>query len=291
MRSSTIFKNEEIDSIAIGGFDGIHIGHQALISKLTSNGLLIIIDKGNASLTPSFYRCQYLDKKCLFLPLNEIKHLTAHEFIEFIKGRFVNLKKIVVGYDFKFGKYRKGNAYTLKEYCCVDVDIVDEVMMEGISVHSRSIKEFISNGNIEQANNFLGRYYSLEGTIIKGQGLGKKELFATLNLDVKEFLIPSNGVYATFSKIGDKKYPSVSFIGNRLSADNRFSIETHILDENIEERVDSVEIFFVSYIRENRKFDTLQDLKNQISIDIKQSKSILTLHRLKHVFFNTFSKF
>ncbi len=275
MRSSTIFKNEEIDSIAIGGFDGIHVGHQALISKLTSNGLLIIIDKGNASLTPSMYRCQYLDKKCLFLPLDDIKHLTAHEFIDFIKSRFINLKKIVVGYDFKFGKYRKGNAYTLKEYCCVDVDIIDEVIMEGVSVHSRTIKNFIKDNKIEQANKLLGRNYCIEGTVIKGQGLGKKELFATLNLDVKEFLIPSNGVYASFSKIKDKKYPSVTFIGNRVSVDNKFSIETHILDETIDEIVDNVEIYFVAYIRENMKFDTFSDLKKQIALDIKQSKSIL----------------
>jgi riboflavin kinase/FMN adenylyltransferase len=275
LRSSTIFKNEEIDSIAIGGFDGIHIGHQALISKLTSNGLLIIVDKGNASLTPSIHRCKYLDKKCLFLPLEDIKHLTASEFIDFIKSRFINLKKIVVGYDFKFGKYRKGNAYTLKEYCLVDVDIVDEVIIEGVSVHSRTIKNLIKDDKIEQANRLLGRHYCLFGTVIKGQGLGKKELFATLNLDVKEFLIPSNGVYASFSKIGDKRYPSVTFIGNRVSVDNQFSIETHILDKNIEEIVDNVEICFVQHIRKNMKFDTLHDLKNQIALDIKQAKEIL----------------
>ncbi len=275
MKSSTIFKNEEIDSIAIGGFDGIHVGHQALISKLTNNGLLIIIDKGNSSLTPSMNRCKYFDQKCLFLPLEEVKHLTAHEFIDFIKSRFINLKKIVVGYDFKFGKYRKGNAYTLKEYCCVNVDIVEEVIIEGISVHSRIIKEFIKNSHIKEANKLLGRYYSINGSVIKGQGLGKKELFATLNLEVKEFLIPSNGVYASWTKIGDIKYPSVTFIGNRVSVDNQFSIETHILDENIDEKIDKVEIYFVSYIRENRKFDRLHDLKNQIAIDIRESKSIL----------------
>ncbi len=278
MRSSTTFKNEEIDSIAIGGFDGIHIGHQALISKLTSNGLLVIIDKGNASLTPSIYRCKYVNKKCLFLPLEDIKHLEANEFIDFIKSRFVNLKKIVVGYDFKFGKYRKGDAYTLKEeYSCLDVDIVDEVIIDGLSVHSRTIKNFIKDNKIEEANRLLGRYYSVEGSVIKGQGLGKKELFATLNLDVKEFLIPSNGVYASFSKIGDKEYPSVTFIGNRISVDNKFSIETHILDENIDKVVDIVEIYFVGYIRRNKKFDTLNDLKKEISSDIKQAKYILKL--------------
>ena len=273
-RFSTTLKNEEIDSLVIGGFDGLHLAHQELISHLSHNGLLVVIDKKTASLTPKSHRCNYLSQGCLFLPFDDIRDLSADEFITFLTKRFVNLKKIIVGYDFRFGKRAHGRADDIKDFFDGEVVIVKEVFYDGVSVHSGVIRTYLKDAKIKDANNLLGRNYKIQGEAIKGQGIGKKQLFATINLKIEDFLIPKEGVYATFTKIGDKSYASVSFIGKRLSTDGNFSVETHILDRELEEVEGEVSIIFIDFIRENIKFDDLTFLKKQISKDCDRARVI-----------------
>jgi len=273
-RYSTTLKNDDVDSIAIGGFDGIHVAHQKLISNLSANGLLVIIDKKNATLTPLNHRCKYLDNGCVFFNFKKIRDFTAYEFIEFLKSEFKNLKKIVVGYDFRFGKGALGDISLLKEIFDGEVVVVDEIILDGVSVHSRVIRELLRVKNIKKANRLLGRKYEIVGEVIKGQGIGKEKLFATLNLKVENFLIPCEGVYASKTKIEDISYPSVTFIGNRVTTDGNYSIETHILDDDLALVEGEISICFVDFIRENRKFENLEALKNQISKDIQKAKLI-----------------
>jgi riboflavin kinase/FMN adenylyltransferase len=274
-RFSTTLKNDEIDSIAIGGFDGLHIAHQELISHLTSSGALIIIDKKSASLTPNSHRCKHLSHSCIFLTFEEIRELKADEFVKYLMKNFKNLKKIVVGYDFRFGRSAHATAQDLKKLFEGEVTIVDEVFYDGISVHSRIIKSLLKDGKIVEANKLLGREYEIAGVVIKGQGIGAEKLFPTINLAVKDFLIPKEGVYATFSKVNEKIYPSATFIGKRVSTDQQFSIETHILDEDIKEVEGEISIYFVDFIRENLKFDNLDLLKKQISKDLSDIRELL----------------
>ncbi|HIP60138.1 MAG TPA: bifunctional riboflavin kinase/FAD synthetase [Campylobacterales bacterium] len=276
-RFSTILKNDQIDSLAIGGFDGLHLAHQKLISHLTDTGALIVIDKKTASLTPKGHRCSYLKQECIFLSFDEIRDLSAESFIAFLKNKFINLKKIVVGYDFRFGKCAHANAQDLKRLFEGNVVIVEEVFFEGVSVHSRIIRDFLRVGKIKEANRLLGRNYEIIGSVIKGQGIGAKKLFPTLNLKVEDFLIPKEGVYATITKIANKSYPSASFIGKRLSTDGNFSIETHLLDEELEVVNGEVSIIFIEHIRDNRKFDNLELLKKQISEDFERARIIHAL--------------
>ena len=274
-RSSTTLKNDEIDSIAIGGFDGIHLAHQKLISHLTANGALMIVDNKNASLTPKTERCHYLNHACIFLTFSKIRDLSADAFVAFLQKEFKNLKKIVVGYDFRFGKDAQGDTIMLQELFDGEVVVIEEVFINNISIHSRVIRDMLKEGKIKEANKLLGRAYEIEGRVIQGQGVGKKLLYATLNLEVTDFLIPKEGVYATFTKIGDTKYRSASFVGKRVSTDEKFSIETHILDEDFKLTPKEVRIVFVDFIRENRKFEDLSLLKEQISKDIAQITSTL----------------
>ncbi len=267
-RFSTILKNDEITSLAIGGFDGLHVAHKELISHLTPKGILLIIDKKTASLTPKQHRCAYLENGCIFLDFEEIREMSASSFVSFLKKQFINLEKIVVGYDFRFGKDALGDAKELKRLFSKEVLIVDEVFIDGLSVHSRVIRELLKDGDIKKATSLLGRYFKFVGEVITGQGVGSKKLFATLNIEVKEFLIPKEGVYVTFTKIGKMSYKSVTFIGKRLSTDGEFSIETHILDKNLNDIRGDISISFVEYIRENRKFSSLDALKKQISKDL-----------------------
>ena len=275
-RPSTILVKDNIDTIAIGSFDGIHLGHMQLINRLGENGALFVIDKDHANLTPGLKRVQYSKYPCMFYHFLKVKDLSGLEFIELLKKEFVNLKKIVVGYDFQFGKSRSCNAQDLKKLYDGEVEIVDEFFHNGVSVHSSYIRELLVNKNINLANQLFGREYSIIGKVISGQGLGKEELYPTINIEVKDYLLPSDGVYASRTKIEDSIYDSVSFIGTRSSTDLAFSIETHILDKDVEVG-DEVEIFFVHYLRENRKFENLKDLKVQITKDIDSAKSALSV--------------
>jgi len=271
-RFSTTLKNDEIDSVAIGGFDGLHVAHQELISNLTTTGALIVIDKKSASLTPKQHRCKHIKHECIFLTFEEIRELKADEFVKYLTDNFKNLKKIVVGYDFRFGKKAHATADELKKLFNGEVVIVDEIFYDDISVHSRVIRSFLKEGKIVNANRLLGRDYEIVGEVIKGQGIGSQKLFPTINLSVKDFLIPKEGVYVSFTKVNGKTYPSATFIGKRVSTDQQFSIETHIVDEDIKDINGEIVIYFVDFIRENLKFDSLDLLKEQISKDLSEVK-------------------
>jgi len=275
-RPSTVLVKDNVDTIAIGSFDGIHLGHMQLIDRLGENGALFVIDKDHANLTPGLKRVEFSKHPCMFYHFLKVKDLSGAEFVELLKKEFINLKKIVVGYDFLFGKKRSCSTVDLVELYDGEVEIVDEFFYDGVSVHSSFIREALINKDIDNANRFFGREYSIIGKVISGQGLGKEELYPTINIKVKDYLLPSDGVYASRTKIEAKIYDSVSFIGTRASTDGNFSIETHILDSDIVVG-DEVEIFFVHFLRENRKFSNLKDLKTQISIDIDSAKSALNV--------------
>ncbi len=273
LKSSTIFKSENIDAIAIGGFDGMHRAHQYLLSHLGKNGALLVIEKKQKfSLTPSRHRCLYTDYGCIFLEFEKIKDMSVDDFILFLKNSFRSLKKIVVGYDFRFAKNRSGTPEDLKKLKNIDLIVVKEQKADQIPIHAKVIKDFLKEAKIDKANELLGREYSIAARVIRGQGLGKKRLYATLNLFTDRFFIPKEGVYITSAKIGKREYPSLTFIGNRLSTDSKFSIETHILDEKNIVDIDELTVSFLRYLRENRKFDSLDELKSEISKDIKEAK-------------------
>ena len=274
LKSFTTLKKSDVTSIAIGGFDGLHTAHQKLISNLDSTGALVVIDRGGVGLTPHEYRCRYTDKGCFLVDLEDIKGMDATSFVEYLQDEFINLKKIVVGYDFRFAKDREGDSNLLKELFVGEVVVVKEITKDGISVHSIVIKDMLKLHDLVSVRSLLGRDYSISAKVIKGQGIGNKELFATLNLDIGEFFLPANGVYASFTKVDGIFKKSVTFIGNRVSTDGSFSVETHILGLEISEVLD-VEVRFIEFIRENRKFESLCDLKVQIQEDIEKAYSIL----------------
>ncbi|MEA1879053.1 MAG: bifunctional riboflavin kinase/FAD synthetase [Campylobacterota bacterium] len=265
------FKNT-IKSIAIGSFDGIHIAHKTLIDKADA---LIIIERNGGYLTPGFKRSYFTDKICCFYHFDVIKGLTPEAFVSKLKTDFPALETIVVGYDFGFGKNKAGNTETLEALFDGRVEVVQEVCVEGISVHSRTIKAYIREGNIAMANTLLGREYSIEGYVVSGQGLGKKELVPTLNLNVQAYEFPSEGVYATRTKVNGKWLDSVSFLGHRVTTDGSYAIESHILDVDIGVVFGDVQLSFLDFIRENKKFESLDALKVQINDDIAKAKELL----------------
>ena len=267
---STLLTKDNITAVAIGHFDGVHRGHKELLKRLGVYGGLVVIDKNKANITPGLKRAEYSSYPCFLYDFNEIKGLSGEEFIALLKRDFKNLQKIVVGFDFRFGRGRAWDKYDLARIFDGEVEIVDEFCFDGMGVHSSAIREYIKQGEIYKANRLLGREYSVEGRVIKGQGIGSRELVPTLNLDVKSYLLPREGVYATRTRIGYNTYGSVTFIGNRVSTDGNFSVETHVLNENIADARD-VAVCFIKRLRDNRKFESLEELKEQIGTDIKQA--------------------
>ena len=262
------YKNS-IKSIAIGSFDGIHLAHQQLIDKVDA---LVIIERNGGYLTPGYKRSLYTDKECYFYHFEKVRDLSPEAFVAKLNTDFPKLEKIVVGYDFHFGKEKAGNAKILASLFSKEVEIIKEVKTEGISIHSRTIKRYLKEGNVAMANTLLGRDYVIDGEVVSGQGVGKKELVPTLNLQVKQYQLPKEGVYATQTKINDIWHDSVSFLGHRVTTDGSFAVETHVLDRDIGKVEGKIEIAFQSFIRENQKFSDLNALKSQIEKDIDKAR-------------------
>lgn len=268
---------EKITSIAIGGFDGMHMAHQTLFSNLTKNGAIISIESGFANLTPKNIREKYTKYPIFYYELNEIKGLDGKAFIALLKKEFPKLRKIVVGFDFCFGKNRAYCISELKSIFQGEVAVINEISINNIPVHSRVIREYIKKGDFQTANTLLGRKYQILGTQIKGQGLGKKEFVPTININVTDYLLPNEGVYVTKTVVDNISYPSITFLGHRVTTDGNFAVETHILKKDIEVHSKEVTIKFYKKTRGNKKFDSFEELKNQIFEDIKECKTFFNL--------------
>jgi riboflavin kinase/FMN adenylyltransferase len=253
---------KSVRSIALGAFDGIHLGHRALIDRADA---VAVIEKG-AVLTPGKKRCEFAKKPCYFFDLDSIRHLDARGFVELLERTFGQLERVVVGYDFAFGRDRRYSIEDLRRHFKGEVEVVDEVKVDGISVHSRTIKELLRKGRVKEAARLLGRCYEIEGEPVRGQGLGSRELVPTLNLEVKDYLLPKEGVYLTCTG----GHSSLTFIGRR-STDGAFSVESYLLAGEPPKK-GPVRVAFVEYLRPNRHFDDLAALRRQIESDITKAK-------------------
>ncbi len=281
-----MYKNS-IKSIAIGSFDGIHLGHRALIDQVEA---VVIVERNGGYLTPGYKRTFFIEQPCFFYHFEQIQSLSAKAFVSKLKEDFPKLETIVVGYDFEFGYKKEGNTKLLQELFHGEVVVVSEVKSAGISVHSRTIKRYLDEGKIVLVNQLLNRNYTIAGKVVSGQGLGKKKLVATLNINVYDYKLPKDGVYVSRTKVADKWLDSVSFLGLRVTTDGSFAIETHIIGQDIGVVSGMVELEFLEFIRENRKFDGLEALKVQIDKDIEFSKSFLEKEKMGELSMITLKK-
>lgn len=276
---SSISKNKRITNITIGKFDSIHLAHRALIGALDKNGAVIIIKNKSVEIIPQREKKRLIKKPIFFIKFKKIRHLSGEKFLKYLQKKLPNLRKIIIGEDFRFGKNRANSATDIPRISPLKAHILREIKVGGIPVHSQNIRAFLAQGAVDSANRLLGRKYSIKGRVVRGQGIGRMRVFPTINAEVCDYVLPQSAVYATRTSIKGKVYDSISFIGKRLSADNNFAIESHILgDFEIESRKilgKKIEIFFIQKIRDNAKFSDLTALKKQIAIDIKKARAIL----------------
>ncbi len=258
-----------IKALAIGRFDGLHLGHFELFKKLGEEGGILLVDTKKSNLTMPSDIARYTDLPVFVYDLDELKELDANSFMTRIKSDFPELQKIVVGDDFRFAANRSAGTKELKALFWGETVIVPELKIDGKGVHSKLIRALLVDGDIAKTTAFLGRRYEICANQIKGQGIGAQKLVPTINLDVKSYILPKEGVYATLTECNGKIYHSVTFVGHRLSTDGNFAVETHILDDFCDVDVTGkVWITFVSRIRGNKYFDGIEELKKAIQNDI-----------------------
>jgi riboflavin kinase/FMN adenylyltransferase len=290
--------------VSIGMFDGVHYGHLSVINRVIEiakekNSKSIIITFSNSptsyfskekidlQITNSQEKIDLFNKTQLdylfVIEFNEyIANLKASAFINEILISLFKIKYIVFGYDNHFGKNREGTfEYMNNNYSDIQAELIIASKKEEITISSTKIKDEIQNGNILQANNLLGHSFSLSGKVVHGMKMGRKLGFATANVayNPSEKILPKNGVYYTLTKVKDKQYVSITNIGIKPSVQesNAVSVETHILDFNNSIYDQQITILFLDRIRDEKKFQNLNDLVIQIKRDIEIVRKLNSL--------------
>ena len=293
-------------AIALGFFDGVHIGHAALLNKTKERGAEIgampsvlsfdvhpdnLVFGKEVPLINSAIGREDIIRRCfgidnvVFIHFNRrVMCMPWQEFVDSVIAE-LNAAWIVVGHDFSFGYKGQGNPQRLKEYCekrGIGCDIIPAVTLDGRVVSSTYIRELISSGNIKEANRYLGHPHMLADTVHSGYHLGTKMGTPTINMYFPEgVLVPKHGVYATRVCLENgERYVSVTNVGVRptVSEDNRVSVESHLLDYdgNLYGRQARVEFF--DFIREEKKFENDQELSAQIRRDAETARRFFENH-------------
>lgn len=279
------YVNDKPINLCLGFFDGLHIGHKFLINKakqLNENvGVLTFVGAlknltnkrdTKALLTSLEDRKEILQSmgvKYLFVAeFNlDIMNMSKDDFLEkMIKP--LNVDTLVVGNDYTFGSKASGNVDYLKTK--FNVEVVDFVLEDGKKVSTSEIINYIKEGKILKSNELLGRYYSIKGVVEHGLSNGTRLGFKTANIKpIYNYVFPKKGVYATYVKIEGKTYLSMTNIGNHPTIDrlDYESIEANIFDFEEDIYQKEVELYFLEFMRDEKKFDSVNDLIAQLNHD------------------------
>lgn len=281
--------------IALGSFDGVHVGHQKLIETLKLNAgklnctsmiytfevhprMILKPDRPMHMLTNNAQRAEVLDEMCvdvLYLEdFSRIMNLSAEQFfMDIIIGKF-NAKCLVVGYNFKFGKNSEGDAEILTalgDKYGIQVDVVPPVLVDGETVSSSLIRHKIHDGKLDEVIKYLGRPYCIQGKVVHGKQNGKAMGIRTANVETfKEAILPKKGVYISDTKIDNRMYKSVTNVGvNPTFQGASLSIETHVLDFEGDIYSRDIEVYFYKRMRDEIAFGSVNELVSQIKSDIQ----------------------
>ncbi len=294
--TSLIEAKEGIDAsaVALGNFDGVHKGHQALIS----NCVKAAKEQGISSVVFTFlnHPLNEIAGKCVVksimtlkekamaveelgadimvaVPFNEdIRKSSPEKFVKDVLVDALKVKRAFCGFNYNFGFKGQGDPELLRELgkkYGFAVDVMDEIGMDGLAVSSTRIREALSAGNVEEFETLSGRRYCISGKVIPGEHFGRKMGFPTVNLALNhDMALPANGVYITFIYVKDLKYKSVTNVGNKPSVGVfAKNAETHIFDFSGDLYGEDIRVEFVKMLRPEMKFDSVDDLSAQIDKD------------------------
>ncbi|HLE12014.1 MAG: riboflavin biosynthesis protein RibF [Bdellovibrionales bacterium RIFOXYD12_FULL_39_22] len=290
--------------LVIGNFDGVHLGHQSLLAEVVASCqksklatvLVTFWPHPKLVLTPKrdFLINSPEEKRELLSALGidylmeieftrDFSDLLPEKFLDqyiFPPGNNFSVKKLFIGHDFTFGKNKGGDHAFVENYCSlkkIAIEIEAEFAKEGVAISSSVIRHYLKAGNIEMANQLLGRLFLLAGRVIKGDGRGRMLGFPTANIQIStERLIPPFGVYVTQTKAGASKiYNSITNIGTNptFKAGNIINVETNIFDFDKDLYGEEISVAFIKRLRSEKKFPSANDLIYQITADVSAARN------------------
>jgi len=289
--------------VTIGTFDGVHIGHQKVLSNLINSAKK---DNATAVLLTFFPHPRMvlqkdaniklintIDERIKLLEKTGLETLVIHEFtkdfaektaLDFVKNVLVDdlkISKLIIGYDHRFGKNREGNFEQLSAFGKTfgfEVSKIPQQEIDHITISSTKIRKAIELGNIEEANRYLGYDFMLTGEIVKGNNLGEKIGFPTANLEIKESykLLPKTGSYIVKSELENETVYGMMNIGfNPTVKGKKQTIEIHFFNFSKDLYGQIIQIDVLKFLRDEQKFDSVEDLKNQLEKDKEKSLKII----------------
>jgi riboflavin kinase / FMN adenylyltransferase len=286
--------------VAIGFFDGVHLGHQQIIRQTVADALqhesialVITFDRhpntvvAPARVPPLIYSLPQKLRAIESLGIDTLRLIhfdrafseqSGEQFVRGLARDFGPVQSICVGANFAFGYQRSGNVALLTklgEELGFKVHGLAAVALDGKAVSSTRIRKAVRAGNLDLAGQMLGRAYSLSGLVVKGGQLGRQLGFPTANLDVSGLVLPPSGVYAVQAAVRGQRHHAVVNIGVRPTLRNpepQLHVEAHLLDFESDLYGEEIEIVFVEKLREEMKFPSMTELKGQIARDIAAAR-------------------
>lgn len=292
---------ENSTSATIGNFDGVHIGHKKILTAIKEEakqqGLSscvitfhphpqkVLQNIDIPLLVPIRERLKLLEEQGIdvvacYTFTKDIAKISAQDFVTDILVGKLNLKHLIVGPDFSFGRKREGNLSLLNkmgsEYG-FDTEVIETALFDGEIVSSTSIRNLVREGNLIKAGKFLGYNFYIEGQVKEGEKRGRQIGFPTANLETDWDILPKVGVYATLANVDGTKHRSITNIGFRPTfGHNKLLIETHIFDFNEDIYKKRIKVEFVDRVRDEQKFNGPEALVEQIKKDVEKVKEILS---------------
>jgi len=289
--------------VTIGSFDGVHKGHQAILDGLVEqahaeNTLAVVLTffphpavvlRG---LTGPYYLTSPEERANLLAAIgvdiiitNEFTKqtalLSAKEFMEKLCGR-LGLRQLWAGYDFALGRGREGDVLFLQQLgkeLGYTVHVIPPVTLSDDIISSSQVRQFLTKGDVSGAARLLGRNYTISGKVVQGDGRGRGLGIPTANLQVWPLkLLPASGVYATWTWLGEQRIPSITNVGVRPTFENQPvapRVETHILNFDQDIYGSELRLEFLSFLRSEQRFTSIQALMDQIQKDIRKAQEIL----------------
>ncbi len=283
--------------LALGMFDGVHVGHQALLRQAAEAARTLDAQTVAFTFTDAPGKLLHLPVTCLSTPDQRTRWLKAagadrvdmvdftqsfadlspEAFVAYLEARY-DVAALAAGFNYTFGKYGAGTAKTLRELGAqhgFQVLIADPVLVDAEPVSSTRIRALVSEGRMEDARRLLGRPYALSGPVVSARRIGHTLGYPTANVETGEQLLPPDGVYATWAVVDGASHPAVTNVGkNPTVAGQRRTVETYILNESLSLYGRDLSVAFLSRLREERTFPSLEALSGQIGRDVEAAKKL-----------------
>lgn len=287
--------------LLMGNFDGIHLGHQALLGRAVkdaeeSGGRAVVLTfephplKVLAPEKAPRLILTHKDKMALLQSLGvdvvivqtfdaAFAGVEADEFVREYLVRRIGVRKMWVGKDLRFGKGRKGRVEDLARWgkeAGFEVGVIEPIQLGGHRVSSSRIRSLIERGEVREARQYLGRWHFVSGRVARGHGRGRQLGFPTANVAPRTEVLPLDGIYASIIQAGERRWPSVTSVGlNPTFGEGPRTVESYIFDFAGDLYDQAVKLFFVQRIREEKKFSAVESLVAQIKQDVSSAAEIL----------------